>query len=375
MRTADLVTARRWHYPLGLDDSHHFNEWVSRAVSKSPVLVADNVAAYLDQRGTPNLTDLPSLAPPWESFWIEYPSTSGRQRRGVWVTDTTGADATDGHFKALVDTATRQPLRAGVPKWSVTFVLFAEAGRRKVWGPLGMSMLTLDEQGAVLGHAWSTAPMLDIADAVRRIVDEAPTEQVESPAPLTPDEVRSLTEEQARALHAAAEERETELAAQIRDLDERLGTLQDARSAIYGAIAESGSDDADDTWLTRALAPAYQAVAFLHCKNVSVDEIVPAAKVQARRRRDGKLPLVRYHTLRLDVPRRGGGGGNGDKTASKSLHIVAGHFAHYGACCPSHPPRGLLFGRYEGVYWHPTHARGNSQVGTVRTDFDLRVPG
>lgn len=375
-RTADLVVDRKWHFPLGIDEQRNFDDWVSSSVARNPVIVADNVAAYIDERGTSDLTNLPSLAPPWASFWIEYPSTSGRQRRGVWVVDSTDAPELDEHFRLLADTATRQPLRSGDRRWTVTFVLFTETDRRKVWGPLGMSSLTLDEHGAVLGHAWSVAPMLEIGQTARAILDDRPDVDLsEPPSPLTVAEIKALNDEQARGLYEQAEAREAELIAQLETLDNRRRELEEVGNAIYGAVAVTGGNDPDDAWLTRALAPAYQAVAFLHCKNVALDEVVPAPKVQAKRRRSGKEPLVRYHTLRLDVPRRGGGGTTeGSDSSAKSLHIVAGHFAHYGACCPTHPPHGRLFGRLEGIYWVPTHARGNKQVGTVRTDFDLRIP-
>jgi hypothetical protein len=376
MRTADRVIAHDWHFPLGIDEQRGFVEYVAEAVQRNPVLVADNVADYVDHRGTFDLTALPSLAPPWPSFWIEYPSTSGQQRRGVWVMDSTNAEHLDSHFLALRGTAEKTTTRPGDIKWTVTFVLFTEVERRKVWGPLGMSMLILDEHGAVLGHAFSTAPLLDLSEAARQIVDgQRDYHLLDLPAPLEIGDLTKLTREQGAALKAEAEVREREMRAQLSEIEERLGVLKSAQTAIYGAVAVTGGTNPDDAWLTRALAPAYQAVAFLHCKNVELNEVVPADRVQTKRRRHGKEPLVRYHTLRLDVPRRAdvkstGGGDHG----TKSLHIVAGHFAHYGACCDNHPPHGRLFGRLEGVYWVPTHARGNQQVGTVRTDFDLRVP-
>lgn len=376
MRTADRLVARDFHFPLGIDDHRAFVDWCATEVQTRPVLVADNVARYLDERGTPDLTDLPSLAPPWPAFWIEYPSTSGRQRRGVLVADSTDAGSLDHHFWMLNETATRNPLREGDAKWTVSFVLFVEVDGRKVWGPLGISSLTLDEHGGVLGHAWSVAPMLDVGDKVRQLLD-APEDDITVRAwsPLSHSELKQLTPEQIEAVKAEAEARQQELVDQIRRIDKRLTDLNDAKTTIYGAVAVTGGADPDEAWLTRALAPAYQAVAFLHCKNVVLDETVPAGKVQARRRRRGKEPLVRYHTLRLDVPRKSTAGesSNGDK-APKSLHIVAGHFAHYGACCANHEPHGRLFGRLEGVYWVPTHARGNRDIGTIRTDFDLRVP-
>lgn len=380
MRLADRLIGRHWHFPLGIDEQRPFVESVAESVRTHPVLVADNVARYVDDRGECDLADFPSLAPPWPEFWIEYPSTSGKQRRGVWVVDATEMEGAHAHFGDLAEEASRHPLkpeRVGSHRWVVVFTLFVEAIERgrSVWGPLGISALTLDDDGAPIGCSWSTAPMLQIAETAREISrSEIDPLSPDAPQPLSLAEIAALSENEARELYDRVRDHQDELNRHLQALDGRLSDLQESREALAAVMTLSDGERLDDAWIHRSLAPAYQAVAFLHCKNVETEEISPPAKVQAKRRRKGNEPLVRYHTLRLDVPRKVNGSVGGPGDGHKALHIVAGHFSHYGACCSNHEPHGLLFGRYEGIYWTPTHARGNQTLGAVRTDFDLRVP-
>ncbi len=182
----------------------------------------------------------------------------------------------------------------------------------------------------------------------------------------TDAEMAAMSRGEKTTLLAALNERTDVLRARTAELDAAI----DAGQKIQ-AVAAMGAFD--DQWVIRALTPAFQTVAFLHCKNVALDETVPSPKVQANRRRRGRKPLLRHHVLRLTVPRKQheSNGGDGDQT--RALHIVAGHFAHYGACCQNHEPGGRLFGRLEGVYWVPSHVRGDPDRGTVLTDFDLRL--
>jgi hypothetical protein len=391
MRTADRLVGRDWLFPLGLDEHRDYMEFARATVRNSPKLVADNVAHYVDQRGVRfALEDLPSLAPPWPSFWIEYPSTSGRQRRGVLILDTTEyADSpldetlSEGpeHVPQLSAGAKRHALLANnvdpaAVRWIVTFVLFLEQGRA-VYGPVGMFSLALDEGGLVLGNRWSLSPLIAMQAAVGDVRERAEA-ALEAPKPVEPAvptvaEMEAMTPAQREELFQSLESHRNSLDGRVQMLNTSIRSLEEAQR-VSESVADIGTDTGDHSWLLRALTPAFQALGFLHCKNVVLDSVVPAAKVQAKRLRAGKEPLVRYQTLRLEVPRKmATGGGRAGLGEFSALHIVSGHFSHYGACCPSHPPRGLLFGRHEGVYWVPSHARGDRRAGEVHTDYDLIV--
>lgn len=55
--------------------------------------------------------------------------------------------------------------------------------------------------------------------------------------------------------------------------------------------------------------------------------------------------------------------------AGVPLHTVRGHWSHYGACCPHHEPRGLLFGKYTGRVWVPMSARGSAEHGEIAKTY------
>jgi hypothetical protein len=141
-----------------------------------------------------------------------------------------------------------------------------------------------------------------------------------------------------------------------------------------------------------AMVTAYQTLAFLHCRNVKVDQVEARPKLDQLHRRKHGRPLLRFQTVRLEVPRRATDRKPGSSPGTPpALHIVPGNFHHYGDCCPTSPacglshdsqrcqacgghnPHGLLFGRLTGVYWTPQHVRGNPERGSIRSDFDLQV--
>ena len=387
-RTADRMIAREWVFPLGLDENRGFLADIAvhidpRGEDHAPVVVADNVARYVhDRNAGVCLEDYPSLAPPWPMFWIEYPS-SGRQRRGVWCEDmTTRMDSPlldrlpeDGeHASQLAAQAKADAIGNGSDPddvgWVLGLALMVEQDRH-VWGPAGIVCLALSQHGKVLGNAWSVAPITAIWDRAKLALDDK-SEPLGPDLPLpTIAEMEAMTHEERQAVVARADLQLGELQARAERLERHADNLRDSASALH-SLVKINADTNSSEWLIRSLAPAMQTLAFMHCRNVELGETSPPVKVQAKRRRANRAPLVRYHTLHIDLPRRSSGGGGASPVGGKSLHIVAGHFAHYGECCADHPPRGLLFGRLQGVYWVPTHARGEAVIGETRTDYEVR---
>lgn len=291
------------------------------AIDRGPSILADNIAGFVhDQEWV--LEEMPCLAPPWPSFWIEYPSYSGRQRRGVLVTDVSSPVTElaqhydnpaleellgeDGAFRGAIKDA-RANGYDGEVKWVVDCAVFIEDERHNVAGPMGWLVLALDLGGRCVGNRWVIN-----SQAGPQVVDRF----------------------------------------------------------------EAGGHKltVNDTWLLSAAGPALQAISFLHCRNVVVDPVLIPDKVAAKHTKRHGRPPLRFQTVRLEVPRRSGSGGSTGTGESPSLHIVAGNFAHYGDCCPGpggHAPKGLLFGHLEGIYWKPQHLRGDPKRGAVVTDFDL----
>lgn len=293
-QTADRILAGKW-VPTGLSAAGVEN---LRALLRQPdvaIIVADNVADYVRaQHGRGReyrIGDWPCLAPPWNFAWIEYPSTSRKQRRGAWCVGFDLLKATPDERsqvngmigEAIADAENQSP--GEVVRWALVMCLFVD-DLRHVQGPMGAVIWVLDEHGKELGNRWFLRPE---------------------------SEWQPTTHDEAMWLHAAA-------------------------------------------------LPALQTIAFAHCRNVVVDRHKrPAKLASAYRRRHGEEPLG-WRTVRLELPRRASGPTSPDVSISEasSLHIVAGHFAHYGDCCPTtHEPKGKLFGRLTGVYWMPQHLRGD----------------
>lgn len=163
-----------------------------------------------------------------------------------------------------------------------------------------------------------------------------------------------------------------------------LGSVDEANSAAVRQM-EQLLDESEDrvaasytmTFNGGILPQALYALSLLNCRNVVEERHAPPPKLaKARMRRKGR-GLVTYRTLAVEVPGKRGvppqriaiGAGDGATAA----HLVRGHPAHYGDCCPgAHEPAGLLFGRLTGVFYVPDHARGHEENGVVVKDYRLR---
>jgi hypothetical protein len=109
------------------------------------------------------------------------------------------------------------------------------------------------------------------------------------------------------------------------------------------------------------------ALNFMNCRNV---DLVEPARPRAERKRLARTG-VRVSVINVTPIGRRRSGTKGAPTGVP-LHDVRGHFAHYGACCAHHEPRGQLFGKLTGRYWIPQHARGTTDLGEVHSDYRLR---
>ena len=253
-----------------------------------PVIVADNVAEFLEHRGSlPK--EWPCLAPAWDSVFIEYRHRGARFGAWLWASDFAKGgtleeiDAADRLWGAGIIRSTRERYPGRTIRWLLNAQLFRDEGR-EILGPVGMVAWVLDEHGSRLN-----------------------------------------------------------------------------------AIAVNGDGGSDDPM--SELAPVLQTLAFAHCRNAVLDRhSAPPKLARAYQRRSGHEP-VRWLTVRLELPRPDRPHGDPSRVdASPGLHIVAGHFAHYGDCCPTqHEPKGKLFGRLEGLYWMPQHLRGDP-AREVRSD-------
>lgn len=112
-------------------------------------------------------------------------------------------------------------------------------------------------------------------------------------------------------------------------------------------------------------------LSMLNIKNVVRRPHHPDKKLQIKRVKNGRRPLVTYYTLEVTVPGKHFVGGNmpvakDEGENSRPLHLVRGHLADY------RDGKGL-FGKYKGVYWMPAHFRGKAENGVVNKRYKVDI--
>lgn len=124
-----------------------------------------------------------------------------------------------------------------------------------------------------------------------------------------------------------------------------------------------------ETVVSIFLLPFFLALSFMHCKNVTIVDIKPPEKLNKKRQKRNKPPLITYKTLNIEpmktiLKKEGNIKHNGLK---KALHICRGHFKDYSQ------GKGL-FGKYQGLYWWDMHTRGDIKEGIVAKDYNVNPP-
>jgi hypothetical protein len=143
------------------------------------------------------------------------------------------------------------------------------------------------------------------------------------------------------------------------------------------ATGDGKLEDVHWVMLTRALPlEAFQtpslvllgAVNLLACTNITAE--VPS-RPRAESRRLARIGVtVKVLTIHPSG-RRSGPSRPRQLSEGVRLTSVRGHIAHYGACCPTHEPRGLLFGKRTGRVYVPQHGRGSAELGEIRKTYEL----
>lgn len=128
-------------------------------------------------------------------------------------------------------------------------------------------------------------------------------------------------------------------------------------SRFYGYEGDEDQRDAVGLVLLNSLN-------FLNCRNIELVEPQRSRPERRRLERTGVtvkeinvFPVGRTSRSKRGDPQHGG----------VPLTSVRGHFAMYG---PKYG-RGLLFGKIEGRFWIPQHARGSTEFGENETNYKL----
>lgn len=117
------------------------------------------------------------------------------------------------------------------------------------------------------------------------------------------------------------------------------------------------------------LTPILLTISFMHCKNVSMQREVPPIPLSKKYARKEGRALVSYRTLNIEPMKKVlRTEGNSEKTGLKqALHICRGHFKDFSK------GKGL-FGKYKGLYWWDSAVRGSVSEGIVDKDYAVKSP-
>jgi hypothetical protein len=150
-----------------------------------------------------------------------------------------------------------------------------------------------------------------------------------------------------------------------------------ANGMIYwgGGLVRMSADPSSEVnqqWgndIVQLLFPALMTITFMHCKNATLNAIVPPEKLSRSHFKRHGRPLVRYAELTIDPLRRllekqrqGVGGSLG-----KALHLCRGHFKTFSPDAP-------LLGRATGTYWWAPQIRGSQSKGITLKDYRVLAP-
>lgn len=146
----------------------------------------------------------------------------------------------------------------------------------------------------------------------------------------------------------------------------------DAQGAIIDTPSmQSLGEDSDADILRNLMTwfhPAFLAMSFLHCRNVTVVENeVPAPLAKKYRARTGVQPC-RYKTLIIEPLKQilRTQGRSGEVGLQKALHICRGHFKDY------REGRGL-FGKYHQLVWQPSIVRGTKGKSAPPREIEIKL--
>ncbi len=112
-----------------------------------------------------------------------------------------------------------------------------------------------------------------------------------------------------------------------------------------------------------------QAIALMHCRNVTTEIEHPRDSRQQRRHyeRHHGAPMTDYHVLKIKPMRARSAGESGSSREAEGItrqHIARGHFKTYTDAAP-------LFGKWTGVYWWESQLRGNPERGAADKDYEV----
>jgi hypothetical protein len=138
-------------------------------------------------------------------------------------------------------------------------------------------------------------------------------------------------------------------------------------SAILPDLASEDDDEGCQIDWQLLGVPAFLAISFMNCKNVTTTTVDSDAKLNRERRKHGLTPFLRYHTINIEPMKKvlRTKGQSETEELKRALHICRGHFSTYTEDRP-------LFGKVAGTFWVSSRVRGTAKEGIVVSDYQIR---
>jgi hypothetical protein len=145
---------------------------------------------------------------------------------------------------------------------------------------------------------------------------------------------------------------------------------QDSASVIPNRMIDEIGKEKAKYWIHQLSGLMLDSLLMMACNNVSLEarESEPEQVKRATKKHGVNSFGYRYHVLVVRPP-GSRGEGKGQEIGDMPRHLCRGHRARYG---PKYG-RGLLFGKYEGVFYIPPTIKGDPKNGTVVKDYAIPV--
>lgn len=280
-----------------------------------------------------DMPDFPNIAPPFEHFWLDFkaPAQIVSEKHGTIAWDKRQPSMWG--FQCIGTKLTREniPEWLDCPPWGQFQDYFGKFADQATWGMDMFLHWHMQSQLKPYVYAWRILIQQDgtsVLDGEKTVIGTGPVNR----------ELQQIIEWTAQ--HFGVEE-------------------EIIKQKTYSSILPY-------------FHTALLSMSFMHCKNVSLDQITPTETrtySQAAKKR-GAIDYTAkpYKVLNITPMKqvlRSEGKSEREGT-KKALHICRGHFANY------QEGRGL-FGKYHGNYWIPMHVKGSKARGVVSKDYKLQT--
>jgi hypothetical protein len=392
-------------YDRTLEDSRRWkDESLTQHLGEATVIDATSLSDYLyanqDKDGWNLLEDFFNIAPPFERFWVECRAphqVTTAKGKSNWFPELPQEWGV--LFLATELSKLTENERFGLPsgivqgaKWVMQAILFAKKYRTTIpdsgtyiepqfswWFPIredGSHPLHEEEQVRNLKICYTEQPLGPPATFKENPDGKGGTLEL-SEEELRHIELKALDgsavlwnpHEPPPPIEGKAVDNESWKQRTTKGQYSVLSLARDMQQMTLGWAAYY--TDAEERFWLPLLQPCLMAVCFMHVKNISMEKITPAPKVQKNRVKHGKRPLCTYHVLEIQPFKKvleREGGATEHTGIRRAFHVCRGHFGHYGMEWKGEM-KGKLFGKYSGSYWVPAHLRGAIDVGLADKSY------